>query len=550
MKFFLVKLTPSKCLASLTFVGLLFLSHSSFALLTHNLSLANPKALSLANAVTADPPGIDSIHFNPAGLAKLKGRQIQAKLFAARMTFKAEFGDHNETGRQAEELFQQQDPLKFTSSKTSDPALILPVFGLQDLPAIVLPFGGYAFHPEDSRITYATAFYSPMGVGYRRGEDDPGKYQGEVLSAVRLTYLSPSVAVQVNDQWSAGASLGISWQGLGAGINIRAPNAVTGLVTGLCITAQQDYPDLNLAPLCPEDGLPFGPFDDVTYLEFEVEDNVSFSLNLGVLWEPNDWLTFGLAYQSEATARMKGGYFLEYSDQWANFWSGLWDVSDLRGLLNVLNIPRGTPGSEASPLREEGTVNTTMYSPTHFSIGTSVKVTPKLRVNMDLKWTDYSSWESLDLKFDQDIDFLRIAAILDPADSDPDLLIIRRDYRAVTNIAIGAEWIWDDRLTLRAGFEDRPSAIPTDKADVLMPISDAQMFSGGFSYSLSPEASVEFAIGFISSDETIPAETSSNANAISNSQTIADVVYNPYTALNINTSADAVIMALSYSAQF
>ncbi|MDF1763737.1 MAG: hypothetical protein P1U57_10030, partial [Oleibacter sp.] len=38
------------------------------------------KAMSLGNAVTADPTGIMDIHFNPAGLTHLDGRQFQLQL--------------------------------------------------------------------------------------------------------------------------------------------------------------------------------------------------------------------------------------------------------------------------------------------------------------------------------------------------------------------------------------------------------------------------------------------------------------------------------------
>lgn len=41
------------------------------AVLTDSLTIGNAKAISLGHAVTADPPGIDAIHFNPAGLADL-----------------------------------------------------------------------------------------------------------------------------------------------------------------------------------------------------------------------------------------------------------------------------------------------------------------------------------------------------------------------------------------------------------------------------------------------------------------------------------------------
>src|SRR5690606_17763728 len=41
------------------------------------------KAMSMGNAVTADPPGIMAIHFNPAGLAKLEGRRMDLQFLGA-----------------------------------------------------------------------------------------------------------------------------------------------------------------------------------------------------------------------------------------------------------------------------------------------------------------------------------------------------------------------------------------------------------------------------------------------------------------------------------
>ena len=53
---------------TLSFIFALCSSLSVYGQLGQNLTIANAKALSLANAVTADPPGPDSLHFNPAGL--------------------------------------------------------------------------------------------------------------------------------------------------------------------------------------------------------------------------------------------------------------------------------------------------------------------------------------------------------------------------------------------------------------------------------------------------------------------------------------------------
>lgn len=51
------------------------------AQLVQNLTI-HPKALALGNAVTADPPGIMAIHYNPAGLTKLDGRQLEVNLLS------------------------------------------------------------------------------------------------------------------------------------------------------------------------------------------------------------------------------------------------------------------------------------------------------------------------------------------------------------------------------------------------------------------------------------------------------------------------------------
>ena len=61
------------------------------AVITDNLTIGNAKALALGHAVTADPPGIDSIHYNPAGLVRLKGRQAELKFVAGQLGVELKF---------------------------------------------------------------------------------------------------------------------------------------------------------------------------------------------------------------------------------------------------------------------------------------------------------------------------------------------------------------------------------------------------------------------------------------------------------------------------
>ena len=66
------------------------LSCGAQAQLAQNLTI-HPKALALGNAVTADPPGIMAIHYNPAGLTKLDGRQLEVNLMSVYLDIDADF---------------------------------------------------------------------------------------------------------------------------------------------------------------------------------------------------------------------------------------------------------------------------------------------------------------------------------------------------------------------------------------------------------------------------------------------------------------------------
>ena len=77
-----------------TLLLLLAFADTALAVVADSLTIGNAKALSLGNAVTADPPGIDAIHFNPAGLAQIKGRKYQLKVVAADFSVQMEIGDY------------------------------------------------------------------------------------------------------------------------------------------------------------------------------------------------------------------------------------------------------------------------------------------------------------------------------------------------------------------------------------------------------------------------------------------------------------------------
>lgn len=552
-----------------------FLCQTANAQLTQNITMGNPKALALGHAVTADPPGIDSIHFNPAGLAKIKGRQRQVKLLAAQITFDAQFGPaeipddtktalcsvtegcdvNNETDVQnvwPEDTFLEENGRK---SSTSDPVLMLPGSGLTSVPFLVVPIGGIAVQDPDYGWTMATAAYSPMAIGYERDVNDPATFQGEQIGISRITYFSPSIGLKFNDELMFGASIGFSWQGLGIKTKFRAPEPTIAFIADAAKDITGFAPDLLRS---------ISPYDTIGTLTLEMEDALSLSFNLGVLWEPTDWLAFGAVYQSESKSNLKGDYKMEYTGEFGEMASSLHALNillgpilgnDIRGPSDAGNIQtcldESLQGNRSNcEYVEKGDIEMEFIVPQHVSLGTSVNVLPDLKVNFDVKWTDYKAWESLDFTFDPAVDFLTVADLVyrfrSDDNADPDEMRIPRDYVSEISWALGIEYQYDDNIVLRFGYEPRGSAVPDNKVDLLAPIADATLYSFGAGYQLDKFSRVDFAMAWLNSEFDAAAGESDNAN----SNSPGHVVYNPYAGIPISAQTNAYIFALSYDTKF
>ncbi len=538
----------------LSLFALALFSKGASAQLTDNLSLGNPKALALGHAVTADPPGIDSIHYNPAGLAKIKGRQISVKLLAAKMIFEAEFGNRhlekaNTTdGRTIDQAYLDHtkeqypdDPFENTESYTDTPMLMLPFGGLTEVPEIIVPFGGIAIEDPEFGWVFATAVYAPQSLGFQRDKNDPARYQGEEVGISRITYLSPSIGFQVNDTLSLGVSIGLSWQGLGIRSGIRAPETTLAFLEHAATELETIGSELSA----------IGPYDPIGTLDMEMEDALSFSFNIGLLWEPTPWVSFGLVYQAESTSDLKGDYKMENdTGAWLAMTQSLASSPLINDALSLLNGGYGLHGEAVTT----GTVEAEYITPAHFAIGTSVQLFPYLKVNVDLKWTDYAAWESLDFHFSDSIDFLTISDLIymfpaaqgDGDNADPTIMRTQKQYENVWTWAIGAEYQYSDNLVLRAGYEPRTSSVPEERIDFLVPIGDAKLYTVGFGYQLDAFTQVDFAFGWMHSTFDADAGESQSANSTEPGR----VVYNPYAYLDISGETNVYLMSLSYDTKF
>lgn len=524
-------------------------SCSSFATLTDSLTIGNAKAVALGHAVTADPPGIDSIHFNPAGLVNLDGRQSHLKVVAGTFAIDMHFGEYDAETEAAIEAhrgqpyFQENDAYR-SSGTTEGASLMLPFFGMTDIPLLLAPLGGASYSPPGSDITFATNVYSPMMVGFYRAEDDPSRWIGQRMSFTVITYFSPSFAYRVNDEFSFGAAMTFNYGGVGFELPFRAGNPSVYELGSLqqgpllnCTGADPDRPPLE--PLC---GGNFSPYEELGYMALEVEKAMNIGFNTGILWEPTEWLTFGMTYIAPMPMLLEGDFSWNSSDSWSSVLVPLIN-SPIGGQIDAIVQLLGFSFPQGKTLTE-GKVKLALEMPEQWMLGTSVQVTPSVKVNIDYKYAGWSSWEELPLQLSEPIDFLRLAEFV--GESTSTSLVFPLGLEDTWNLAVGVEYQWSDNLVLRAGVEDRPTSLPDGGYTPLLPMGSGQLYGMGFGMKMQSGANLDFGVGYFANSLDMPAGTS----PLGNDTDPLNFIYNPFFGTDVKTDLSVLLIELSYSQEF
>jgi long-subunit fatty acid transport protein len=545
-----------KRLAALT-LGLA--AGSTQAQLASNLFI-DTKAMSMGNAVTADPVGIMSIHFNPAGLTKLDGRQIQFAIQNIYLKAEYDFQVPDHYNGDGELMNINDDPVAGESGSASAAAYI-PGHGilpLDILPILQLPSAGMSIKPEGSRFTFANAVYAPMAAGFAKDDDDPGRYQAKKVAMQRFSYLTPSFGYQVNDEFAVGASFLFSHHALALEQDLRAPSILIAVADQLqdafgCFDDVTGEPTGNdpLVPLIALCGGKIGPYEDVGTLRVDTQESLSPSFNVGFLWEPKEWFAWGATYQSGATAHLKGTYELEYTDEFAGFFQKL--QSTIFGAIGgaIFQLPSGVK-------KESGLVTTEQVFPQRFQTGIKLKFFEDFQFNFDLGWSDFDKWDYLELQFDRPVSFLSSAKILAPGLVTSTSLKQPLGFKSVWSPAFGFGYDLNSRVQLRAGYEPRATSIPDEAFSVQAPLGFAELYTMGMGYIWDKDSVVDFSIAFMQSKETIYADPQSendngpysNSSNSLNRNCLTCTVTNPYPSLDVRTKLTIGAVGITYRTKF
>lgn len=187
--------------------------------------------------------------------------------------------------------------------------------------------------------------------------------------------------------------------------------------------------------------------------------------------------------------------------------------------------------------------------PDHFAVGTSIQLTPALKMNADLKFTRWSLWDELAINYSEPLAVLLITSFVQPDAAPPPIgqnMVLSMNLEDTWNVGVGFEYQWNDRLALRLGIEDRPTSIPDDQRSPVLPIGDATLYAIGAEYKASNRQTFNFAVATMQSSYDMPGNTSE----LGNSEDPTKLIYNPYSGNDIKASLNVLLFEASYQFVF
>lgn len=520
---------------TLTAVSFFHLPQGQAALM-ENIAI-DTKAISQANNVTADPPGIASIHYNPAGLSLMgDGAYVSMGLIGARMMKSGKFeNDPDHVGFHDFNGDKLEDPIASREAKTSIGVAYIPVLNQTMEGPMTAPLFGLSYRKPGSKWTFGYTSYAKFAGGWMYDGDSPAIYGGKGVYIQHTVYAAPAISYRVNNNLSLGATFAAGQNAMGVNMTMRAPNEIVN-ITKILGDATKDManPLFDVTVPMPLFGGGIGVYDHIGDVELKMRDDFSPSYHLGALWEPLDWLSLGLSYQSAIKTTMSGKFSFKYSEDWQRMtaWSGSTAIMQIASM--IFDLPY------TAVEKQTGVVSTTMDFPQMVNIGVKIKPISRLSLLADVKWAEWSVMKDNNIKFDQKIQLLQMAKFMGYPDG-PYTMKLPRKLDDTLDWGLGLTYQLLDWVELRAGYEHRTSPIKDNLYDLMLDLPSMNYYATGLGIQWG-DMDIDLALGYMKSKpKKIPPGYSDNLN----SYILGAGLNTSYRGLSYDTKTDILLVSFN-----
>lgn len=302
---------------------------------------------------------------------------------------------------------------------------------------------GYISHQISDSMWVGLAMTVPFGMGTEY--DDDWRFANRGISAEVLTFdFNPNVAWKVSDKLSLGAGMSIQY----AKADLKMKDNINKSVPAL--------------------GTVNGEVD---------ADSWAWGFNIGLMWTPVENLRFGLSYRSKINHNADGDFTLSDADVDMNVANdlisqGLLTPELLAGMQALVNNPQAA--------------SATISTPAWLMATAAWDVNHLLSLYATFRWTDWSSFDTLDIKSP-----VALA-------SQGGVKTVENHWQDTYLFSVGADLRFTNWWTFRAGigYETSPVDDPSYRTAII-PDADRWWFALGSSFQATKNMQVDVSAAWL-----------------------------------------------------
>jgi len=368
-----------------------------------------------------------------------------------------------------------------------------------------LPSIGYVCNKGDSPWAFGVGFYAQGGMGAKFKDmkhDTFRDYNSPTMSLIEQEYkssiaymkLSPTVAYEITEKISVGASLNIGYAMMEMAMpHSLSPSAMQGAIPGF---GGMTFGQLFAAPNA-QGGL---GYDEVTAYA-DLGDGVTgtgFGYKFGVQYQALEKLSLGFSYTNKTTLDFSGEASMDMTSQFGDAFGRMVQGKIQGGLASDQQAAAGLVMADLTAMGIDMSKGmAAMYDvdiefawPQEFGFGAAYEANDRLTIAADLRWINWKdSMDKFVMKLSGGTN-ANVNAMMGGADITVDMPMNWDDQIV---FALGAEYLATEELALRAGFNIGNNPVPAETVIPIFPAVVENHVTLGVGYNITENISLDAA---------------------------------------------------------
>ncbi|RTZ63702.1 MAG: hydrocarbon degradation protein [Aquificaceae bacterium] len=317
----------------------------------------------------------------------------------------------------------------------------------------------YYMRPINDRMNFGIAINAPFGSKVEYDNNWVGRYQA-TKTDLKSININPSLSWKVNDKLSLGA--GVSAQYVEVSLASAVDSAGACRKVGVAVATKTN--STSLIDYCNKTYPKAAQVENDTQAVIE-GDGIGYGFNVGLLYQPSDVTRIGLSYRSKISHSLTGKAKFDVN-------AGLLPVIAQTGINNFTNRD----------------IKASLDLPDSLSLSLAHKFNSRLELLGDITWTGWSSFNEL---------------LITEKATGKEVSRVPEKWQDVTRISLGANYQYNDKLTLRTGIALDEEPIPSARYRTpRIPGNDRKWLSVGAGYKLNKKMSLDVGYSHLFMDET------------------------------------------------